>query len=84
MLSGGQKQRLSIARALWREPEILFLDESTSSLDKSTQSKIMNTIFKIMKDKTIIMISHRLETIKNFDKVISLPKCEVIDKKSIL
>ena len=84
MLSGGQKQRLSIARALWREPEILFLDESTSSLDKSTQSKIMNTIFKIMKDKTIIMISHRLETIKNFDKVISLPNCEVIDKKSIL
>jgi len=77
LLSGGQKQRLSIARAIWRDPEILFLDESTSSLDLNTQKKIMNLISNIMFDKTIIMISHRLETIKDFDKIFSLPEGEL-------
>jgi len=81
LLSGGQKQRLSIARAIWRDPEILFLDESTSSLDIVTQNKIMNLILKIMLDKTIIMITHRLETIKGFDKILTLPKGDLVCKK---
>jgi len=71
-LSGGQKQRLSIARALYRKPEILFLDESTSSMDISTQADIMELIFERMKNKTIIMISHRNETLQYFKKIISI------------
>ena len=71
-LSGGQKQRLSIARALYRKPEILFLDESTSSMDISTEADIMELIFERMKNKTIIMISHRNETLQYFKKIISI------------
>ena len=71
-LSGGQKQRLSIARALYRRPEILFLDESTSAMDISTQADIMELIFEKMKNKTIIMISHRNETLRYFKKIISI------------
>lgn len=71
-LSGGQKQRLSIARALYREPEILFLDESTSAMDISTEADIMKLIFERMKNKTIIMISHRNETLRYFKKIISI------------
>ena len=71
-LSGGQKQRLSIARALFRKPEILFLDESTSAMDISTEADIMELIFERMKNKTIIMISHRNEILKYFKKKISI------------
>ena len=71
-LSGGQKQRLSIARALYRKPEILFLDESTSAMDISTEADIMELIFERMKNKTIIMITHRNETLRYFEKTISI------------
>ena len=71
-LSGGQKQRLSIARALYRKPELLFLDESTSAMDISTEADIMEYIFERMKNKTIIMISHRNETLRYFKKKISI------------
>ena len=71
-LSGGQKQRLSIARALYRNPEILFLDESTSAMDIATEAEIMELIFERMKNKTIIMISHRNETLRYFKKKISI------------
>ena len=71
-LSGGQKQRLSIARALCRKPEILFLDESTSAMDISTETDIMELIFERMENKTIIMISHRNEILKYFKKKISI------------
>ena len=71
-LSGGQKQRLSIARAIYRSPEILFLDESTSAMDISTEADIMKLIFERMKNKTIIMISHRKETLKYFKKKVSI------------
>ena len=78
-LSGGQKQRLSIARALFRKPEILFLDESTSAMDISTEADIMEVIFEIMKNKTIIMISHRNETLRYFKKMIYLSDGYVIE-----
>jgi len=57
-LSGGQKQRIGLARALYHEPELLILDETTNALDKETEKKIMQTIFKFKKDKTIIIVSH--------------------------
>ncbi len=69
MLSGGQKQRIAIARALYKDPDILVLDEATSALDDETEAKIMNEIYKITQDKTLIIIAHRLSTISGCNQV---------------
>ncbi len=71
-LSGGQKQRIAIARALYLEPEILVLDEATSALDTQSEAKIMDEIYKISKDKTMIIIAHRLSTITRCDSIYRL------------
>lgn len=68
-LSGGQKQRIAIARALYLDPEVLVLDEATSALDENIESQIMNEIYKISKDKTLIIIAHRLSTINKCEKI---------------
>lgn len=82
-LSGGQKQRIAIARALYLEPEILVLDEATSALDIQSETKIMDAIYKISKDKTMIIIAHRLSTITRCDSVYRLEHGKLIkeDKK---
>jgi ABC-type multidrug transport system fused ATPase/permease subunit len=67
-LSGGQKQRLGIARALYKRPLILVLDESTSALDVRTEHKILNNLFGLKDDITFIIVTHRLETVKFCDK----------------
>ena len=72
MLSGGQKQRIGIARAFYKNSNILVLDEATSALDNETEDKIMETVYKNTKDITLIIISHRKNTIKNCDKVIEI------------
>jgi ATP-binding cassette, subfamily B, bacterial PglK len=71
-LSGGQIQRIGIARALYSDPEIIIFDESTSSLDSTSESAIMDLVTSYKHSKTIILIAHRLSTIKNADRVIYL------------
>ena len=71
-LSGGQKQRIGIARALYHNPQILILDEATSALDDQTQLAVMDAINNLRKDIIIILIAHRLSTLKKCDKIVVL------------
>jgi ATP-binding cassette, subfamily B, bacterial PglK len=71
-LSGGQRQRIGIARALYKEADVIIFDEATSALDNKTESEIINTINGLKSDLTILMIAHRLTTLKNCDKIIEL------------
>ncbi len=71
-LSGGQKQRVAIARALYNDPEILVLDEATSALDNKTEEKIVDEIYNISQNKTLIVVSHRLSTMKSIDKIYTI------------
>lgn len=75
-LSGGQIQRIGIARAIYSDPDILCLDEATSSLDYQTENEILKAIISIKKNKTVIIIAHRLKTIENCDEII-----EILDGK---
>ena len=77
-LSGGQQQRIGIARALYRDPEILILDEATSSLDQSTEKAIVESINFLKRKKTLIIITHRLSTVKNCDKIFCVDKGKII------
>jgi len=73
-LSGGQRQRIGIARALYNNPKVIILDEATSALDIKTEKLVMAEINKLSKDKTIIIIAHRIDTIRNCDIIFKLEK----------
>lgn len=85
-LSGGQRQRIGIARALYHDPEILVLDEATSALDSSTEQAVMESIESLQGLKTMIIIAHRLTTIKNADLVYEVSGGNVIlrDKNEVI
>jgi ATP-binding cassette, subfamily B, bacterial PglK len=81
-LSGGQKQRIGIARALYHNPQLLILDEATSSLDIETEQAVMDAVNNLSKNMTIILIAHRLNTVKNCDIIFKLDKGKLIEQGS--
>ncbi|MGO4773001.1 ABC transporter ATP-binding protein [Flavobacterium sp. W22_SRS_FK3] len=81
-LSGGQKQRVSIARAIIKNPAILLFDDCLSAVDTETEETILNNLFEICKDKTTIIVSHRISSAKNADKIIILEDGKIIQQGS--
>ena len=81
-LSGGQKQRVSIARAIIKDPEILLLDDCLSAVDTETEEAILNNLLKISKNKTTIIVSHRVSSAKNADTIIILENGKIIQEGS--
>ncbi|NDJ27530.1 ABC transporter permease [Campylobacter sp. MIT 12-8780] len=77
-LSGGQKQRIAIARALYKNPDLLIFDEATSALDNESEKAIVSSIEKLKKDHAILIIAHRLSTIENADTIVVVEKGKVI------
>ncbi len=81
-LSGGQRQRIGVARALYHNPQVLILDEATSALDNETERAVMEAVNNIGKDITVILIAHRLNTVKKCDIIFKLEKGRLIDQGS--
>lgn len=78
-LSGGERQRIAIARALYRNPDVLIFDEATSALDNETEARLMETIKAVSQNRTVIMIAHRLTTLKDCDRIIMMDKGRIKD-----
>ncbi len=78
-MSTGQKQRLLIARAVYKNPEMLFFDEATSALDANNEKEIMRKLDIFFKDKTVVVIAHRLSTVMNADQIVVLDKGKIIE-----
>jgi len=78
-LSGGQKQRLLIARALYKTPDYLFLDEATNALDAINEHKIVNALNQAFEKRTVVVIAHRLSTIMNADQIVVLKDGVIIE-----
>ena len=79
-LSTGQKQRILIARAVYKNPDILFFDEATSALDANNEKIIIENLEQFFKGKTVLVVAHRLSTVKNADKIVVLEKGEIVEE----
>lgn len=79
-LSTGQKQRILIARAVYKEPDFIFLDEATNSLDARNEKAIMENLSAFFKGRTVVVVAHRLSTVKNADKIVVLEKGRLVEE----
>jgi ATP-binding cassette subfamily B protein len=79
-LSGGQKQRTAIARAILRNPRILILDDALSSVDTLTEERILNHLADVMRGRTVILISHRVSTVRQADRIVVLEKGSIVEQ----
>jgi ATP-binding cassette subfamily B protein len=79
-LSGGQRQRIAIARAMLKDPRILILDEATSALDAESEDLVQKALNNLMKGRTVLIIAHRLSTVKDTDRVIVLNKGVIVEE----
>ena len=78
-LIGGQKQRVLIARALYKNPDFLFFDEATNALDTINEQRIISALENVFKDKTVIVVAHRLSTIKKADQIVVMMAGQVVE-----
>jgi ATP-binding cassette subfamily C protein len=81
-LSGGQRQRIGIARALYHDPDVLILDEATSALDNESEREITKAIEALLGEKTLVVVAHRLSTVKRCDRLVLLSNGAVVDSGS--
>ncbi|MFO7829803.1 MAG: ATP-binding cassette domain-containing protein, partial [Bacteroidales bacterium] len=79
-LSQGQKQRILIARAVYKNPEFIFFDEATNALDANNERVIMENLDQFFKGKTVVVVAHRLSTVKNADQIVVLEKGKLVEK----
>ena len=78
--SGGQWQKIALARLFYRNAPILILDEPTASIDAVSEAKIFDNVYKFMKGKTVIIISHRFSTVRNADRILVLDKGRIVEE----
>jgi ATP-binding cassette subfamily B protein len=81
-LSGGQRQRVALARAILSDPELLLLDEATSALDTESEWHVQQALTEIMRERTTVIIAHRLSTVINADRIVVMEQGKVIDSGS--
>ena len=79
-LSQGQKQRILIARAVYKNPQFIFFDEATNALDANNEKIIMENLDEFFEGRTVVVVAHRLSTVKNADQIVVLEKGNIIEK----
>ena len=79
-LSGGERQRLSIARAMMKDAPIIILDEATANVDPENEKELMEAVGELTREKTVILIAHRLKTVRNADQILVLDKGRIVQR----